>query len=63
MEEFTEDSWRFLDGELKRLPPLSGAEEIDFPPPIGRWRCFHTLHSEPATIPEAFRDKGFHEVT
>jgi saccharopine dehydrogenase (NAD+, L-lysine-forming) len=63
MEEFTEDSWQFLDGELKRLPPLSGAEEIDFPSPIGRRRCFHTLHSEPATIPEAFRDKGIREVT
>lgn len=63
MEEFTEDSWQFLDGELRKLPPLSGAEEIDFPAPIGRRRCFHTLHSEPATIPEAFRDKGVREVT
>jgi saccharopine dehydrogenase-like NADP-dependent oxidoreductase len=63
MEEFTETSWQFLDGDLRELPPLSGAEEIDFPAPIGRRRCFHTLHSEPATIPEAFRNKGIREVT
>jgi saccharopine dehydrogenase-like NADP-dependent oxidoreductase len=63
MEEFTEQSWQFLDGKLKELPPLSGAEEIDFPAPIGRRQCFHTLHSEPATIPEAFRDKGIRQVT
>ena len=37
--------------------------EIDFPEPIGRRTCIHTLHSEPATIPASFKDKGVREVT
>jgi saccharopine dehydrogenase-like NADP-dependent oxidoreductase len=34
-----------------------------FPEPIGKRKCFHTLHSEPATIPASFKDKGVKEVT
>lgn len=63
MEEFSEDTVQFLDGGYRTLPALSGAIDIDFPEPIGRRSCYHTLHSEPATIPESFRDKGIREVT
>ena len=63
MEEYSDESVEFIDGEYKTLPPLSGAEEIVFPEPIGRRICFHTLHSEPATIPASFKDKGIKEVT
>ena len=63
MEEFSEESLQFVDGELKTLPPLSGTEEIIYPEPIGRCICIHTLHSEPATIPTSFKDKGVKEVT
>ena len=63
MEEYTDESVQFLDGEYRTLPPLSGRMEIEFPSPIGRQICIHTLHSEPATIPESFKNKGVKEVT
>jgi saccharopine dehydrogenase-like NADP-dependent oxidoreductase len=63
MEEYSDEAVEFIDGEYKTLPPISGAMEIDFPEPIGRRTCIHTLHSEPATIPASFRDKGIREVT
>jgi len=63
MEELLEENTQFIDGEYKTLPPLSGAKEIAFPEPIGKRTCFHTLHSEPATIPTSFKDKGVKEVT
>jgi saccharopine dehydrogenase-like NADP-dependent oxidoreductase len=48
----------FEDGEYREHPPLSGAEEHEFPPPVGRTTVFRTLHSEPATLPETLRAKG-----
>ena len=63
MEEYSDEPVEFINGEYKTLPPLSGAEEIVFPEPIGRRTCIHTLHSEPATIPASFKDKGVKEVT
>jgi len=63
MEEFTDDAVEFIDGAYKTVPALSGVEEISYPEPIGRCVCFYTLHSEPATIPDSFKDKGVREVT
>jgi len=48
----------FEDGEYREYPPMSGAEEFDFNPPVGRTRVYRTLHSEAATLPESLRDKG-----
>ncbi len=44
---------RYVDREA-----MSGAEEFDFTPPVGRTRVYRTLHSEPATLPESLRSKG-----
>lgn len=63
MEEFSEETVQFIDGEYKTLPALSGAEEIVFPEPIGKHTCYHTLHSEPATLPLYYKHKGVKEVT
>jgi lysine 6-dehydrogenase len=63
MEEFSEETVQFMDGEYKTLPALSGAEEIVFPEPIGKHTCYHTIHSEPATLPIYYKDKGVKEVT
>jgi len=63
MEEYSDEPVEFIDEEYKTLPPLSGAKEIAFPEPIGRRTCIYTLHSEPATIPASFKDKGVKEVT
>jgi lysine 6-dehydrogenase len=48
----------FEDGAYRDYPAMSGAEEFDFPPPVGRTRIYRTLHSEPATLPESLKDKG-----
>ncbi len=45
-------------GAYRERPAMSGGEEYEFPAPIGRTRLYRTLHSEPATFPESFRDKG-----
>ncbi|KXA90152.1 hypothetical protein AKJ62_01620 [candidate division MSBL1 archaeon SCGC-AAA259D14] len=52
-----------MDGETRSLPPLSGNKIVGFPDPIGSVECFHTIHSEPATIPNSFEDKGIREVS
>jgi saccharopine dehydrogenase-like NADP-dependent oxidoreductase len=43
-----------VDGEVKPVPPLSGAAERDFPEPVGPAAGVYTLHSEIATLPQAF---------
>ena len=48
----------FERGEYREYPPMSGAEEFDFLPPVGRTRVYRTLHSEAATLPESLRAKG-----
>jgi lysine 6-dehydrogenase len=45
-------------GAYREEPPMSGAEEFDFAPPVGRTRVYRTLHSEPATLPDSLREKG-----
>lgn len=63
MQEFCETSIQFIDGELCELPALSGRQRIVFPEPIGAVECVHTLHSEPATLPQAFAEAGIRHVT
>jgi saccharopine dehydrogenase-like NADP-dependent oxidoreductase len=41
-------------GELREVEPLSGEAERDFPDPIGRAQGVYTLHSELATLPDAY---------
>jgi saccharopine dehydrogenase-like NADP-dependent oxidoreductase len=48
----------FEGGVYQEYPPMSGAEEFEFGPPVGRTRVYRTLHSEPATLPESLRAKG-----
>lgn len=63
LNEFIMNPWAFVDGDWKEFPPFSGAEEVDFPEPVGRQTVFYTIHSEPMTIPISFRDKGIREVS
>lgn len=62
MQEFTEESVQFLDGDHQSQPPMSGAQVINFPPPIGALDCIYTLHSEPATLPGYLAIKGVRNV-
>jgi saccharopine dehydrogenase-like NADP-dependent oxidoreductase len=63
MEEYADDSQQFINGRYQTMPPMSGFLEVEFPAPVGRKLCMHTLHSEPATIPDSFKDKGVKNVT
>jgi saccharopine dehydrogenase (NAD+, L-lysine-forming) len=57
-DEFSMEPAVFSGGKLKYVKPLSGEEEIEFPSPVNRATCFYTLHSEVATFPSSFKDKG-----
>ena len=48
----------FENGAYRDYPPMTGAEEFEFAPPVGRTRVYRTLHSEPATLPESLKEKG-----
>jgi saccharopine dehydrogenase-like NADP-dependent oxidoreductase len=53
----------FTGGRFQFVPPMSGAERVKFPPPVGvRWPA-RTLHSEVATLPLSYRYKGVQEVS
>ena len=62
MQEFCEPSVQFIDGALSTQPPRAGRARIRFPDPIGAADCVYTLHSEPATLPDYFHDKGIRRV-
>ncbi|HYA58329.1 MAG TPA: saccharopine dehydrogenase C-terminal domain-containing protein [Thermoplasmata archaeon] len=58
LDEMVLPAMVFENGAYKEHPPMSGAEEFDFLPPVGRTRVYRTLHSEPATLPESLKGKG-----
>ncbi len=63
LDEFTKQPQVFQDGAWHPQPPLSGQEEIVFPLPVGRAMALYSLHSECATFPLSFRDKGINYVS
>jgi len=63
LDEFAAPAMAFRDGELVELPAMSEQEELDFPRPVGRVRAGHTLHSEVATLPLYFADRGIRSVS
>lgn len=62
IEEFTANNYEFIDGDHVELPPFSGKMTVDFPEPYGRLNLYNMLHSEVATMPLAFKDKGIRNV-
>jgi saccharopine dehydrogenase-like NADP-dependent oxidoreductase len=63
LDECTKSPQVFQDGEWLPQAPLSGQEELEFPAPVGRARAVYSLHSECATFPISFRDKGIRHVS
>lgn len=63
LDEFTKNPQVFQDGEWYPQQPLSGQEEMIFPLPVGRATAVYSLHSECATFPVAFREKGIRHVS
>ncbi len=62
MEEFTIRPVEYIDGNHIDVDPRSGLELINFPPPLGPSYAHHTIHSEPATMPAAWKEKGLKNV-
>jgi saccharopine dehydrogenase-like NADP-dependent oxidoreductase len=63
LDEFAAPAMTFRDGRLAQVPAMSEQEELDFPAPVGRVRVGHTLHSELATLPLHFADRGIRAVS
>jgi saccharopine dehydrogenase-like NADP-dependent oxidoreductase len=60
VDEFTEPAMIFVDGELREVPAGSGGVIYEFPE--GAAECVYTIHSEPATLPRSYVDKGIRRV-
>ena len=65
LDEFAMPSAVFRDGAFVMVPPLDPTERITvrFPSPVGALQVDSTLHSEVATLPLSFADRGIREVT
>jgi saccharopine dehydrogenase-like NADP-dependent oxidoreductase len=63
LDEFTKEPQVFQDGQWYPQRPLSGQEELLFPLPVGPATAVYSLHSECATFPISFRDKGIRHVS
>lgn len=61
LDELTIAPMVFEDGEFKAKEPLSGFEDYWFAAPMGSLPMHLSLHSEVATIPVTFKDKGIQE--
>jgi len=65
LDEFVLPSAVFRRGRFAMVPALDPRERIEvrFPPPVGSLPVDTTLHSEVATLPLSFADRGVREVT
>ncbi len=61
VDELTLPPTVFRDGEFVACEPLSEFEDYWFTPPLGLLPMHLSLHSEVATLPLSFRDKGLRE--
>jgi saccharopine dehydrogenase-like NADP-dependent oxidoreductase len=61
VDELTMAPMVYRDGEFVACEPLSEFEDYWFAPPIGLLPTHLSLHSEVATLPMTFRDKGVRE--
>lgn len=61
-DEFAQNAVVCENRTYKELPPTTLGETIMLPYPIGEVEVFTTLHSELATFPKSFEDKGIRNV-
>lgn len=61
VDELTVEPMVFENGEFVAKPPLSGFEDYWFEAPMGVLPMHLSLHSEVATLPISFKDKGIQE--
>lgn len=60
IEEYTAPAPQFIDGSIGFYPAGSGARTYAFPG--GDVECVYTIHSEPATLPRSYADRGIRRV-
>jgi saccharopine dehydrogenase-like NADP-dependent oxidoreductase len=58
VDELTLEPMVFAQGRFEERPPLTGFEDYWFTPPIGLLPMHYSLHSEVATLPVSFKEKG-----
>jgi saccharopine dehydrogenase (NAD+, L-lysine-forming) len=63
LEEASRPAAVFTRGRLTFVAPMSDARDVRFPAPVGRQRPALTLHSEVATLPVTYREKGLRECS
>ncbi len=61
VDELTVEPMVYENGEFVAKPPLSGFEDYWFEAPLGILPMHLSLHSEVATLPISFKDKGIKE--
>jgi saccharopine dehydrogenase-like NADP-dependent oxidoreductase len=61
VDELTVEPMVFENGEFVAKQPLTGFEDYWFTPPLGTLPMHYSLHSEVATLPVTFKDKGVKE--
>lgn len=62
LDEISKQPVVFHNGEFTTVAPLSGQEIFQFQSPVGYRKVHHSLHSELATLPLTYADKGVREV-
>ena len=60
IEEYTAPAPQFIEGAIAFYPAGSGARTYSFPG--GEVECVYTIHSEPATLPRSYADRGIRRV-
>jgi len=63
LEEFSYEPAVFTKGDFTFVKAMSGDTPHRFPAPIGLRRPMYTIHSEVATLPLSYKDKGVQEVS
>lgn len=58
VDEFTEKPAVLENGKMTFVEPMTGRHVFDFPKPVGKAAGYYTLHSELATFPSSFKEKG-----
>jgi saccharopine dehydrogenase-like NADP-dependent oxidoreductase len=58
VEELTLPPWKWSGGRFVQAEPRTGWERVDFGRPVGRVWTVMTRHSEIATLPRRFKNKG-----
>lgn len=63
LDEYAMEPMVYEDGRFVAKPPMSGETMVEMPEPVGKVKAFLTLHSEIATLPLTYQNKGIKNVS